>query len=109
MTDISGNTIILGSGWQQSGFTTSDYLQGMVEWEDANGQRQVRTIRRINNDTDLLTSGDLSTLSVGDTIKVIRGCDHTMTGCNKHGNILNFGGQWLIPPRNPYKNVSIFY
>lgn len=79
-----------------------DYAGGMIQWQTDQGLES-RTILRVSEDALLTLIGPLRNIDAGDTIQVIKGCDHRMTGCRKHNNILNFGGQPWIPLKNPTK------
>ena len=86
---------------------TQDHAGGMVEWVQPNGRYEVRTIIQIVDGAFLL-SGIPVGLSPGMQVNLVRGCDHTMAGCAKHNNILNFGGMPWIPLKNPMSNTSPF-
>lgn len=96
---ISGNSVTLTSGWEGSLDPTA-FLGGLFEWDSALG-REYRTIIGRSGDTVKLNA-TVGTLAVDDTVDVILGCPHTLTGCNDiHDNIVNYGGQPYIPLKNP--------
>jgi len=80
---------------------------GMVEWTQPNGRQEVRTIIKVVGGSYLL-SGVPTGMSAGMTVNLVRGCDHSMTGCASHSNILNYGGMPWIPLKNPMSNSSPF-
>lgn len=93
--------ITVASGQQIAG--------GLVEWTDAaTGRKEIRTIAR-KNGLNLVIRGMLRGLVVGASVKVSRGCNHRMSGCNGFSNIRNYGGQPFIPTENPLSQKSQFY
>ncbi|MEW6169845.1 MAG: phage BR0599 family protein [Pseudomonadota bacterium] len=48
-------------------------------------------------------------LSVGATVVLYPGCDHTLSTCeSKFGNSANFGGFPFIPTKNPFGGSPIY-
>lgn len=84
------------------------YIGGMVEWENAQGNTESRTILRVNGSI-LSLSGPMRDVSNGDTVRVVRGCARDMDACRSHNNILNFGGCPYIPKKNPIGYSNNFY
>lgn len=107
VASVSGNRITLPAGWNGA-FGTSQFVGGMIEWVNAAGETEVRSIIRIATNT-LTLSGMPVGLAAGDTVSVIRGCARTMAACNLHNNILNFGGCPFIPTENPVRRLNQFY
>lgn len=107
---ISGSTVTLPPDWF-AGQAPADYLSGLMEWIDPEGNRISRTILRIpDGDRSLLLGGLPTGLSEGMAVDVILGCNHQMSHCrNLHDNILNYGGQPWIPTINPVGNYNNFY
>jgi Phage conserved hypothetical protein BR0599 len=60
----------------------------------------------INNVANVITVGyGFLDVKVGDTVKLIIGCNNTYTSCtNIFANVLNFGGFMFLPTNNPYVN-----
>lgn len=86
------------------------YVGGMVEWIRAdNDLYEVRTIVRVSGDRAFFVRGNLPQILPGMSVKVVRGCNHQMSGCLLHNNILNYGGQPFIPTDNPYHNRNNFF
>lgn len=83
---------------------------GMIEWvRDDSGLREMRTIvRAIDGDT-LQIRGTLPGIAAGQDVSIYYGCNHQMSDCALHNNILNFGGQPLIPLENPLSDNNQFY
>lgn len=106
VASVSGTSVTLASGWTTAPLT--QYVSGTVEWTNAAGDTETRAILSISGDT-LQISGLLRDVSIGTSIKVIRGCARTMVGCNEHSNILNFGGCPYIPTKTPLGRTSVFY
>lgn len=89
------------------------YVNGTVQWDvGATGRVAVRNIRVIANNAGVIAltiGGGLEGLAIGDTVRVLRGCQHIMTDCiASHNNILNFGGQPWIPIDNPIHSTSLY-
>lgn len=106
VVSISGLKVTLNSGWNIVASNT--YIGGMIEWENAQGDTESRTILRVNGNV-LSLSGVLRDISNGSTVRVIRGCARDMDACRSHNNILNFGGCPYIPKKNPVGFSNNFY
>ena len=87
------------------------YLGGLVEWINVNnGLKEIRTITALRPDGTAVTiRGVMRGLTPGTQINLIRGCNHLMSGCYTHNNILNYGGQPFIPLENPLSTKNQFY
>lgn len=87
------------------------YVGGLLEWNNSdNGRKEVRTISAVSNDRLVITIRGLARgLAGGTSLSLVRGCNHLETGCNQHGNILNYGGQPFIPLENPLSTKNQFY
>lgn len=106
IVSISGAILTFASGW--SPVTPTQFLGGMIEWENAMGDTEYRTIIRATA-TQVTISGTLRDIATGDTVRLVRGCSHDMAGCASHNNILNFGGCPFIPKTNPVSTVNQFF
>lgn len=106
---VTGSIIGLASGWNTQ--PVAKYVNGLIQWTDALGNTQLRTILGTPTATSILLSGDASILSVGQNIQISLGCNRTMSDClNLHNNIANFGGHPFIPKKNPIKaNNNEYY
>lgn len=108
VAELFSNAIRLPADWDTTP-RKQKYVGGMVEWT-GNGQTERRTILDVQSENTLLLAGPVRSLSVGSTVTVILGCDHTMGDCaNLHNNIVNFGGQPYIPLKNPVGIRNNFY
>ena len=105
---LTANTVTMESGWVASG-QEDNYIGGMVEWINAAGDREYRTILRISSGRVFTLSGPTGGLNPGSVLDVVRGCPRTMAGCLSHDNIHNFGGCPWIPKKNPIGSVNQFY
>ena len=103
---IIGNRVTMQPGWADG--ASDRYLGGMVEWQNAMGDTEVRSIIRVIGDV-LTLSGVPRDMLVGGTVDVVRGCSRGMAGCNSHNNIQNFGGCPFIPTKNPVGTTNQFY
>jgi len=53
--------------------------------------------------TSITVSYPFSQIAVGDTVDVVRGCDHSFTTCRDvYSNGENYGGFPIVPKRNPF-------
>ena len=85
--------------------TVEMFLGGIVEWESPRGPES-RTIIRSEIDAYgrmvAVLNAPHGGIDVGSTVRVSRGCPHTMEACRDiFANILNFGGEPWIPLENP--------
>lgn len=91
------------------GANVTQYIGGLLEWTNAdNGRKEMRTITSVASDV-LTIRGVVRGIEAGTALSIVRGCDRQMTGCNQHGNILNYGGQPFIPLENPLSQKNQFY
>lgn len=90
----------------------NQYLNGMLEWENENGQTEIRTILAISvveGRSRFTLSGIAPTVTVGQTVRAVKGCGHVLSDCGSvHNNIPNFGGQPYIPLKNPLGRANPF-
>ncbi len=107
---VTGSLVTVPSGWNGS-FGAGKFIGGMVEWTTAGGSVERRSILKVNAGTRVLTmGGPIPDMEVGDTIKVVLGCNHQMTDCaDLHNNINDFGGQPWIPTKSPFGNTQNYY
>lgn len=107
LSTLAGNTITLSAALA----TPERFRGGLVEWTNADtGQKEIRTIASVATDGMSLTiRGMPRGLPASTTLEVSRGCNRQMSGCNQHGNILNYGGQPFIPLENPLSQKNQFY
>lgn len=104
----SGATVNLATDWVPDA-TKLLYEGGIARWTTAEGRSETRTILRAYPDGRVLLTGYATGLPLGGTVYLSRGCDHLMTGCLSHNNILNFGGQPWIPLKTPIGIRNIYY
>ncbi len=53
--------------------------------------------------TSVTVSYPFSSISIGDSINIVRGCDHSFTTCKTvYNNGDNYGGFPIVPDRNPF-------
>lgn len=103
-----GAIISLPPGW--TAIPQDKYINGLIEWDEPSGDVSLRSILRTTSPNTFVTSGDLSSLTVGQPIRISLGCDRTMTDClNLHNNIHNFGGHPFIPTKNPLSNQNQYF
>lgn len=107
---VSGAEVRFAAGWSGVHATTK-YIGGYLQWTDANGNRQIRSILRITaDDLGVLVAGDTSTIVIGAAVDIVLGCNHQESDCiNLHNNIVNYGGQPWLPTENPMTFVNLWY
>lgn len=101
---VNNNEVTLADGWN-GGEPLDHFYAGIVEYI-YQGETFIRTILNVEFEKVIILAGPAIGLESGDSIDVIKGCDHTMVGCNDHNNIHNFGGQPWIPTKNPITGMS---
>lgn len=103
---VTDTTVTLSGNWYAP-WQTANFANGMLSWISDAGTES-RTIQQVKGNT-LTLSGDTMHLTVGATVTLALGCDHTRGDClNLHNNILNFGGDEWIPTKNPFASVNYF-
>jgi uncharacterized phage protein (TIGR02218 family) len=111
LTDVSGLTITSTafSVAINPAFNATYFVGGYVEFVVA-GATNRRFITGHDNGSGILTLNlSFVGISVGDTVSVFAGCDHTTTTCNgKFNNIANHGGFPFIPIKNPMDGTPVF-
>lgn len=115
----TSTTITLPSVWE-SDTRAKKYIGGMVEWVNAMGDIETRTILRVLGNNVLVLAGFIRDMAVGKEVKVILGCNHgwymnngaidEKTDCVfLHNNAPNFGGCPFIPTKNPVGQLNQYY
>lgn len=109
VSNVAGALVALGGAWAADEMRIK-YTGGIAEWQDATGRTETRTIVRLADSQTLVLSGVALGLVPGASIKLSFGCDHTWAGdcTNLHHNVQNFGGDPLIPTKNPIGIVNNF-
>jgi uncharacterized phage protein (TIGR02218 family) len=97
ITALSGKFITLDS----NPFVDQACRGGELVWT-AGGQRRMIS-SHTGNVFKVATS--FSGLSIGQTVTIKRGCNHSFAQCkDKFNNLINFGGFPIVPEKNPFKN-----
>lgn len=110
---VQGSVVTLLPGWFGSN-NPAKYIYGMLEWTGPSGNTVSRTILQVNSSgglyVNLVLTGVANGITMGDTVTVVLGCDHTMGDCkNLHNNLPNFGGCPWISKINPLAGYNNFY
>lgn len=118
VSDVSGTLVTLPAAWYDPALKTK-HRGGKAEWDTVDGVREIRSIIAVDPDLDTITlAGIASGLTAGTTIYLKLGCNHlppdqpnsNRSDCDTlHSNPQNYGGQWLIPTKNPFGRTSNFY
>lgn len=102
---ISENVITVG---EASGQPDGYWNGGYIFWQAAAGEVDYRMVDTHVGSTLTLTF-KVHGMSVGNTVDLFPGCNHTMDHCeNRFGNILNYGGWPFQPEINPFDGTLIF-
>lgn len=86
------------------------FLGGLMEWTLPGGRREVRSIIATAQ-SSVRIRGTTVGLAAGVDVTIAWGCNHTLgeRGCLMHDNVLNYGGQDMIPRDNPLSQKNQFY
>lgn len=108
---VANALISLGGGWSAMSLAArSNYLGGLAIWTAPDGRTERRTIIQLyGGSSGVQLSGAANGLTPGVLITLALGCSHDLAGCGLHNNLPNYGGQWLIPTKNPFGIVNNFY
>lgn len=108
-TLIGGNFVRFPSGWQGA-IAREKYIGGYIEWTDADGNLQRRTMIDFGATSDEVIVGNTRRLASGQAVTLYAGCQRTTADCKSlHANIVNYGGQPYIPLENPVDFTNRFY
>lgn len=101
VTSNSGVTLVVAA------LDVRPYAGGYVEWTADGIVRRVSI--RTNTSTTITLSRPAPTLMATDPVTVVPGCDHTRATCRDlFNNEVNYGGQPLIPLKNPFDGTPLF-
>lgn len=119
VAQVQATALILQAGWTTPELKQK-YVGGMVEWENAANDTELRTILRTAGDKIVL-SGPTRNIIAGQTVRIVLGCNHNFrqnddktihedTDCFfVHDNIQNYGGCPWIPTENPVGRLNQYY
>lgn len=97
-TTVSGilnNIITVGS----NPYLFADLAAGMVRRVSSGESRMITGVTA----SDITLTYPFSNISLGDSVEILRGCDHSFTTCKtKFSNGPRYGGTPLVPARNPF-------
>lgn len=107
---------VSGFDIQSSDFASlpdGSYAGGYIEWTDADGITQQRTVdQHVGNTLTVAYSGD--EIVAGLSLYAYRGCDHTTNTCDSVFNNLSgagtggYGGAPFIPSVNPFSGDPVY-
>ena len=90
---VEGNLIQVNTGQPANYFKS-----GSVE----NKNNDFRMVTA-STETSITVAFAFEDISVGDTLRIMAGCDRTHSDCtNKFNNSINYGGCMYVPSRNPF-------
>lgn len=91
-----------------AGLPDGSYAGGYIEWTDANGITQQRSIdHHVGNTVTIAYGAD--EVIVGLSLFAYRGCKHTMNACDTDfSNLVNYGGTPYIPTINPFSGDPVY-
>lgn len=107
VSSITGATIRCNAA---AGQPASKFAGGKISWTHGEkGYLEQRMINESTSDGDFIMTAPPQGLIVGQTVKVLRGCDHTLSVCNTvFNNSLNYGGTPYIPLKNPFGGATLY-
>lgn len=117
---VRGMIVTLRAGWETSERSVK-YVNGIMEWQNNAGDREIRTVLRVENGNRITITAAPRDLRVGQEVDMILGCNHGLwrhengqlkqeTDCHfLHNNIHNFGGCPFIPTKNPVSTLNVYY
>lgn len=81
---------------------------GFVEWEESAGSIERRFISSFSG-LDLTLSQAFQGITIGATVTVSPGCDHTSSTCAAvYANLPNYGGFPFMPDKNPFDGTPVY-
>jgi len=96
VTGLLNNVISVAS---LGSLTIAEMVGGDMSWATGGENRMITT----GTGLDLTVTYPFANLSIGDSITLRRGCDHSFATCkSKFSNGPNFGGCPLVPDKNPF-------
>lgn len=91
-----------------SGFDSNYFAGGVARLSIGSGQFERRMIT-ISGSGLIVLGKPFGALAVGQQLRLLPGCDHTLATCNtKFGNVANYGGFPFIPQKNPFGGDPIY-
>lgn len=97
---IVGNVLTLAS----SPYAANECTGGPLIWPSGGEQRMITS----HVGTSFTVSYAFAGLSVGQSVTIQRGCDHSFATCiSKFANGVRFGGCPLVPPKNPFSSSRL--
>ena len=97
--NVAGSTLALAPGSMVPGEFSGGWL------ESPSGEKKTMIVGNTDTNVTLLLLADFS---VGDPVRLYRGCDKTMGICSaRFNNLPNYGGFPFIPNKNPF-NAGVF-
>lgn len=99
---VAGGGLALPANWFDP-YPVDYYFHGRVRWTSEFGVEE-RLIIGISGENNIMLNSSTRGLDVGDTVQVSLGCHKSTAYCQQvFQNINNYGGQPLIPFKNPSK------
>lgn len=105
VTGISGSQVtVLAAAAHADGY----FEGGFLWWQLPDGRKDARMIVGHSGDT-LTLAATLPALSLGDSVGIYPGCDHTLAQCNsRFSNSENHGGWMFVPRVNPFNGSMVY-
>jgi len=105
ITGISGNVVnVLEAAGQPN-----DYFNGgFLWWQLPDGRKEARMI--VDHTGDAITlATTMYEISIGDSVELYPGCDHTLTQCDtRFANSDNNGGYMFTPEDTPFNGKTLY-
>ncbi len=106
VTAINGNVMTVPAA---AGEANGYFNGGFLWWQFPDGRRDARMIIAHTGDQVTLAA-TMPDVSVGDSVQIYPGCDHTLNHCNTRfgGNENNHGGFMFTPKENPFGGKTLY-
>lgn len=103
---ISGATITAAGTGRPDSYFSGGYLTWL---NDVTGTLEKRMINESYSNGNMVITSWPPGLSVGGTVSLYPGCDHSSAVCNSvFNNVLNYGGMPFIPTKNPFNGSTLY-
>jgi len=106
VANVAGN-VLTAAAWAAK--PVGHFDGGYIAWDVAPGIEERRWVVA-HQDGDLTLASSAAGVEVGAVVRAYPGCDHTLGagGCQKFGNVVNYGGTPFIPTKNPFIGDPIY-
>lgn len=105
ITNVTNNKTFTISSSHASGYF--DY--GSIEFLSGSNTGYVWDIYSYDGSTLVLWQNLPYNVSIGDSVRITKGCEKSLTACQGYGNVANFGGDPFVPGADTYLSGALEY